>query len=260
MSAITVIENTFFANGRYWGGLNASLYKSGPISVVKTGVESDDLNWIWNEEPLTPEDAQSIRQIQRYVDNVGLPFWWWIFPSAKTAETTNQIKAAGYSFVLSVPCMLADLNFLPNGESRDMSITVSRVSNKEDLALWRDVSFAGFDFPPHVYDQYDRFTASFNLAPDAPQKFFLAFESGKPVATSLLFLSDNAAGIYFITTLAEHRQKGIGLELTRSTMRCAKRAGARFATLQSSPEGFHVYERAGFKEFCRVDVYGSNVK
>ncbi|PKP66965.1 MAG: N-acetyltransferase, partial [Alphaproteobacteria bacterium HGW-Alphaproteobacteria-8] len=47
----------------------------------------------------------------------------------------------------------------------------------------------------------------------------------------------------------------IGLELTQATMRFAKKACARFATLQSSPDGLRVYEQAGFREHCRVDVY-----
>jgi hypothetical protein len=42
-------------------------------------------------------------------------------------------------------------------------------------------------------------------------------------------------------------------------MRFAKIVGARYATLQSSPDGLCAYQQAGFKEFCRVDVYGMNV-
>jgi hypothetical protein len=44
----------------------------------------------------------------------------------------------------------------------------------------------------------------------------------------------------------------------QATMRYAKMAGARYASLQSSPDGLTVYEQAGFKEYCRVDVYGRN--
>lgn len=258
MSAIAVIENTFFAVCRYWGGLNGSLRSFGSIRAMQTGIESADLNMVWSERPLIPEDLQFFRRIEKFYSDETLPFWWWVFPSAKTPETMAWLRSAGYIFLSSTPCLLADLSLLPGGEVSDTIVRVSQVGSKEQLALWRDVSFAGFDFPSQTLDQYDRFTASFDLTPGSPQKLFLAWENGKPVATSLLFLTDGAAGIYFVSTLAEHRKKGIGLELTRATMRSAKSAGARWATLQSSLDGRHVYERAGFKEFFGVDIYSLN--
>lgn len=258
MSLISVIENTFFSNYRYWGGLNVSFQSCGSIGAMKTGIDSADLNAVWSEKPLTQEDAPSIRQINNYYESEALPFWWWIFPCAKTAETIKLLKAADCSFMLSMPCLIADLDRLPDKIPGKEDVAVKSVGSKEDLALWKDISFAGFDFPPHTYAQFDHFTASFDLGSDSPQKNFLAFVNGKPVATSLLFLTGETAGIYFVTTLPGHRNKGIGLQLTRETMRWAKTAGVRYASLQSSPDGLTVYEQAGFKEYCRVDVYGRN--
>lgn len=258
MSFISIIENTFFAICRYWGSLHGSSCTLGLIQAMQTGINSADLNMVWSAKPLTREDAQFFPQIKKYYGDQGLPFWWWVFPSAKNPETLALLRAADYSFVSSTPCLLADLSLLPEGEFCDPVVTISQVRNREELALWREVSFAGFDFAPPTGYQYSRFTASFDLRADSPQKLFLAFQNGKPVATSLLFLTDSAAGIYFVTTLAEYRKKGIGLKLTRQTMRFAKMAGARQASLQSSPDGLRVYEQAGFKEYCRVDVYSLN--
>jgi GNAT superfamily N-acetyltransferase len=258
MSLISVIENTFFSNYRYWGNLNDSFRDFGSIRSMKTGIDSADMNAVWSEKPLSEEDVPSIRQISNDYESEALPFWWWIFPCAKTAETIKLLEAADCSFMLSMPCLLADLNRLPDNPPGKEPVAVRCVGSKEDLALWKDISFAGFDFPLHTCTQFDRFTASFDLGADSPQKNFLAFVNGKPVATCLLFLTGEAAGIYFVTTLPGHRNKGIGLQLIRETMRRAKTAGARYASLQSSPDGLTVYEKAGFKEYCRVDVYGRN--
>jgi GNAT superfamily N-acetyltransferase len=255
MSVISTIEKTFFANGRYWGSLNASLSNRRSVWSMKTGIQSADLNMAWSEIPLTGEDVLPLRQIKTDFKKENLPFWWWVFPSAKSATTLDLLKAEGFSFVMSIPCMLADLRELTDSAPSRSIITLTQVRSKEELNLWRDVSFAGFEFPQETGGQYDRFVDTFNHHPDSPQKFFLAYANGKPVGTSLVFQTENAAGIYFVTTLAEHRKKGIGLELTEATLRLAKKAGARFATLQSSPDGLHVYEQAGFKEYCRVDVY-----
>jgi len=256
MSEISIIEKTFFAICRTWGNLNASLNVCGSIWSMTSGIDSADLNMVWAEKPLAPADAVAIELIKKNFQSKGLPFWFWVFPRAQTATTLELLKTAGLSFVTSTPCMLIHTEGLTDKAPETTAVTVRRVENKKDLALWRNVSFAGFDFPPETFDQYDRFTGSFNLHPDCPHRLFLAIEDDKPVATSILFLTENAAGIYFVTTLAECRKKGIGLALTKETLRYAAEAGARRATLQSSPDGLHVYERTGFKEYCRADIYG----
>jgi GNAT superfamily N-acetyltransferase len=254
MNIIKSIEEIFFANGRYWGRLNWSTYNSGSIWAMKTGIESADLNMVWNEKPLTAGDGKAIREVKNYFRKTGLPFWWWVFPGAQSQMTCDMLKAEGFSFVDSIPSLLADLTALYKDQG-DTSLQVRQIRNKEELSRWEEISFTGFDFPPETRQQYHRFVCTFNLSPDSPQKFFLAFWNEKPVATSLLFLHENAGGIYFVSTLAEYRKKGIGLALTQATMHFARQSGTQFATLQSSPDGLRVYQQAGFQEYCRVDVY-----
>jgi hypothetical protein len=255
MSFTSIIENTFFANSRYWGRLNTSLYNSSSIWAMKTGIASADLNMVWNEKPLTAIDYQIIQEIKKDFQRAGLPFWWWVFPNAQSPITIDMLKAEGFAFVDSIPSMLADLQILSDEEPTATDLQIIQVKNEHELLLWEEVSFAGFDFLPETKKQYHQFAGTFNLRHDSPQKIFLACLNGTPVASSLLFLHENAGGIYFVSTLAEHRKKGISLALTLATMRFAKRAGAQYATLQSSPGGFRVYQQAGFKEYCQVDVY-----
>lgn len=254
MEIIKTIEEVFFANSRYWGRLNSSLYNSGSIWAMNTGIESADLNMVWNEKPLAAGDGKTIQDIKKHFREIALPFWWWVFPGAQSQSTTEMLKAEGFSFVDGIPSLLADLAALP-GDRHDTSLQIMQISNKEELSLWEEVSFAGFDFLPETRQQYHRFVAAFNLSSGSPQKCFLACLNEKPAATSLLFLHEKAGGIYFVSTLARFRKKGIGLALTLATMYFAKQSGARLVTLQSSPDGLRVYQQAGFKEYCRADVY-----
>ena len=254
MNIIKSIEETFFASCRYWGSLNSSTYNRGSIWVMRTDIESADLNMVWNEKPLTADDGKTILNIKNNFRKNGLPFWWWVFPGAQSQMTGDMLRAEGFAVVDSIPSLYTDLN--TSGEEQcDERLQIIQAGNQKNLALWEEISFAGFDFPLETRPQYHRFTAAFNLNPDSPQRLFLATWNKKPVATSLLFLHENAGGIYFVCTLAEHRRKGIGLALMHETLRYARQAGASFATLQSSPDGLRVYQRAGFKEYCRADVY-----
>ncbi|MRR16160.1 MAG: GNAT family N-acetyltransferase [Deltaproteobacteria bacterium] len=252
----TIIEDTFFANYRYWGNLLSSPYNKGSIWATQTGIGSADLNAAWSEKPLTLSDLGTIKEVKKIYRQAGLPFWWWVFPGSETRAAIEILEAEGFSLIENIPSLLADLITISDEEPRVDGFSVCRVQDREELNVWEEVSFAGFDFRQDTKEQYHRFVGSFNLSADAPQRFFLAEVHGKPAATSLLFLKGKAAGIYFVTTLADFRRKGIGLKLTQATMRYAGLAGARCATLQSSPDGLHVYEQAGFKQYGQTSVYG----
>jgi len=256
MSLVKIIENTFFANGRYWGSLNRSLFVSGPVWAMNTGIESADLNMVWNEKPLTAKDNKAISIIKENYRNAGLPFWWWVFPCAQSQTTSDILKNEGFSLVDNIPSMVADLTVLPDEEIHNVDVQIIQIENRENLFLWEDVSFRGFEFPPAIRLQYTKFVNTFNIRPDSPQKLFLAFFQGEPVANSLLFCHENAGGIYFVSTLPAYRKKSIGLAITLATMQFARKTGAQYCTLQSSADGFRVYQQAGFKEYCRVAVYG----
>jgi GNAT superfamily N-acetyltransferase len=256
MSLIRIIENTFFANCRFWGGLNSSLYQSGSIRAMKTGIASADLNMVWNEKPLTADDGKTIQGIKTHFRKAGLPFWWWVFPCGQSPATRNLLQAEGFLPVESIPSLLVDLTSLPDASSGNAALQITRVKSKENLRLWEEVSFHGFDFPTETKMQYHRFLDAMDLTDQSEQKLFLASWKGKPAATSLLFLHEEAGGIYFVSTRPEYRTKGIGLAVTLATMRAIKQAGARYATLQSSPDGLRIYQQAGFTEYCRADVYG----
>jgi predicted acetyltransferase len=104
-------------------------------------------------------------------------------------------------------------------------------------------------------EQYGAFVFSFDIGDQAPQKLFLAYFDGKPVATSLLFTHKNIAGIYYVATLPAYRNKGFGLNITLAAMQAATESGFRNVILQATPLGAKVYKRAGFKEYCQAEVY-----
>ena len=105
MSLVRIIEDTFFSVCRCWGGLQNAFDSFGPIRAMQTGIGSADLNMVWSEAPLTREDAPWVRQVQEYYERASLPYWWWVFPRAKTAETIQLLKSADYTYLLSMPCI-----------------------------------------------------------------------------------------------------------------------------------------------------------
>lgn len=255
LSKSNIIEDNFFAVSSYWGSLNSSLKSVASIRAMSTGIALSDINWVWNENPLIEDNIKSIDQIKEYYKKLNLCFWWWVYPRGQSPETSRLLMDAGFRLFAKVPCMAADLlDSLYNYNQRKI-IKVSPVRNKDDLLIWKDVSFDGFEMPSRARDQYGKFISSFSIGSESPQKFFLAYFDGKPVATSLLFTNTNTAGIYYVSTLPAYRNKGCGLRITQAAMQAARTSGFNEVVLQSTPLGARVYNRAGFKEYCRAEIY-----
>ena len=255
MDLIKHIEENFFAVCRYWGGLNSSLIQAGSIGAMNTGAAIADINWVWNEKPLTNEDAKSIADIKEIYKKLNLHFWWWIYPGGQSPKTSSLLQNVGLRLIEKVPCMATDLNDSVSEGQSPNNVTISLVKDKNDLLIWEDISFHGFEMPEHAREQYGVFISSFDLDEQSPQKLFLAYFDGKPVATSLLFTHINSAGIYYVSTLSAYRNKGFGLKITQAAMQSAKESGFKNVILQATPLGAKVYIRAGFKEYCRAEIY-----
>lgn len=255
-SLIEVIENNIFAIGRYWGSFNSSANCADGICSMHTGIEVADLNWTWNKRHLRKKDGTIIRQIKKNYDNLNLPFWWWVYPSGKSEKTKEILLSQGFKHSESIACMAIDLSsdqVIQIQKNNEMKISL--VKDNRELKKWESVSLAGFEMPQRTRRQYNEFVKSFDISKKARQKLFLAYWQGEPVGTALLFLHGDAAGIYFVTTLSAYRDKGIALALVRRAMKYVQSSAYKYCVLQSSKEGFNVYLRAGFKEYCQADVY-----
>jgi GNAT superfamily N-acetyltransferase len=249
------IEQNFFAIGRYWGTLNSEIFQSQSIAAMSTGILAADLNWAWNEIPLEPQDTGNIAKIKKFYKRLDLPFWWWVYPSGQGSRSRNFFESNGLKYLTAIPCLAFDLTLLPAAIHSESEGRVILVQNHKDLSLWEKLSFAGFEFTDNAEISYHRFVASFDINEQSPQKLFLAYMDGMPVASSILFINKDTAGIYFVSTLPAYRGKGIGLALTNYTMLYAKKLGLNLCILQASELGLNMYMRAGFNKYCDADVY-----
>jgi len=222
---------------------------------MNTGIDVADLNWTWNEKPLVDNDVRIINKIKKNYKELKLPFWWWVYPRGQSKKTKEILQNGGFNYLEEIPCLALDVSKLPLNMRGSYDIEVSFVNNEKEIKIWEDISFAGFEMPQETRIKYNKFVNSFDLSERSLQKLFLAHWLGQPVAADLLFLQGNTAGIYFVTTLAAFRNKGIALALILASIKYARMSGYKYCILQSSKEGLNVYLKAGFKEYCRADVY-----
>ena len=255
MRNLESVENNFFAVGRYWGRLKSSFLQEGSICSMHTDVAISDFNWAWNEKPLDDNNVKSVEDIKEFYQQQNLRFWWWVYPRGDSSQTKEMLENAGMRLITQIPCMAADLHIEPLEEKILAPITIAEVKDQSDLSVWADISFRGFQMPERAREQYNKFVLSFQRGNKEAQKLFLAYIDKKPVATSLLFMDKDTAGIYYVATLPEYRNRGMGYYVTLAAMRAAKDAGHNNIILQATPVGAKVYRRIGFQEICRAHIY-----
>lgn len=111
-----------------------------------------------------------------------------------------------------------------------------------DYDLRTAVAAAGFETDP---DGLRKATRLFSRVPG--YRMYIGEVDDITVTTAVSIATGSGVGIFDVATPPEHRGHGYGAAITARAVRDGFTAGARFAWLQSSPEGFGVYERLGFQ-------------
>jgi len=132
-------------------------------------------------------------------------------------------------------------------------LEIVQVKTADGLAQALAVAAEGFGVPP------DLFAPLFDLAflEDDGIAYYLGRVGETDVTTGTGFTVGDAVGIFSIATPPQHRGRGYGAAVTAEAVRVGFRAGAEFAWLGSSPSGYPVYRRLGFRTVERYVLYAA---
>jgi N-acetylglutamate synthase len=78
---------------------------------------------------------------------------------------------------------------------------------------------------------------------------------GRPVVTAVGVAVGEAVGIFNVATPPEHRRRGYGSAITARVLADGLAAGASFGWLQSSEDGYRLYEAMGFETIERFPLW-----
>jgi predicted GNAT family acetyltransferase len=102
---------------------------------------------------------------------------------------------------------------------------------------------AGFGAPEHVF----RHLVTHSSLSLPGVRAYLGEAGDHPVTTGIGMAQRGSVGIFNIATPPEHRGRGYGAAVTARAVADGLGGGSRYAYLQSSPDGFSVYLRLGFR-------------
>lgn len=167
-------------------------------------------------------------------------------------EQTRAIEAAGYVFAEGMPLMSVTPDTLkatqlPSGH------TLREIPLDEDAA-WSEAVSTGYGLPLELGSLFGIRRAHETCEPGIARHFGVEHD-GELVATSLLYLHNNLAGIYGVATKPEHRGKGLAAHLTAEPLRRAWQLGYNTGLLQASAMGAPVYTRIGFRTHASMALF-----
>jgi GNAT superfamily N-acetyltransferase len=203
---------------------------------------------------------RAIAQTADYFAAKRLPWTWNVEETATPSDLPERLTATGLVEGAPEPCMAIDLTLLPNTPGGPQSLAIEKVAG--DLGgEYTEVLSAGFGLPLEIARGFADIIRGVVASHDVTVSGSLGIVDGRAVATSLLLAAGGVAGIYNVTTLADYRGRGIGAALTVAPLIEARDMGYRIGALQSSVMGYGVYQRLGFREYCRLRQFvwvGSN--
>jgi len=195
--------------------------------------------------------ATSIERLHAY----GVPGTWHVGPFMRPADLGARLVAHGFTYAGDDIGMAAELSALPTEVNSPPTFVVERVRNQADLTVWTHTLALGFGEGQREAAWVGEMYRRIGLGDDVPWRHYLGRLAGVAVATASLFLGAGVAGIYFVFTVEEARRQGIGGAITCAALRDAHALGYRTGVLGASELGYSVYQRLGFREYCRIGIY-----
>jgi len=87
---------------------------------------------------------------------------------------------------------------------------------------------------------------------------YVGYHNREPVSTAATVLGGDAIGVYNVATIPDRQHQGFGEAVMRHALAEAQRtSGIERTILQSTPAGYRLYQRMGYRQVTRIAVYAS---
>lgn len=231
----------------------ASYHDAPDIAWFATGISHPLFNGVLRTQ--IPSDAPArIKRIKSYFQSERLPMIWWVVPSAQPDHLGQLLQAHGLIHFEDSEGMAVDLHTLEDQPTRP-NLQVQKVDSIELMEEWIQPFVKVFELPEETIEPVLTIFGKLGLGQDSQWHHYVGTLDGKVVGSSSMYLGVGVAGIYNVSTLPKARKQGVGTALTLAPLLDARQMGYRIGILQASEMGLSIYQRLGFKEYCKISHY-----
>jgi len=223
--------------------------------IVDTNIPCDMFNIV-----CCPKSALDVKSACDRFWPRNLPFAFWVGFDDEYGDFQNDMEKIGLN------CDEMESGMAVSIDELDFEISCKKLEMKfvSNAELLREFITVYKNLIPNDASAIDEFytkASPFILDPNSRLKLFVGFYEGIPVATSALFLQDNVAGVWDVTTLPKFRRKGIGTDMTLHALKYAKDLyGYSIGVLTASADGESVYRKIGFRKIKEFRIANVSVQ
>jgi len=255
---VTANKRNLFEYLEYLGtssATNVLSHKSNEIKWMLTGMPAGFLNNVLYTNFDSQNASQKIEETLADFRSKRVKYLtWWAEPDMQPSTLGQELAANGLTYSPGMPGMAVDLQNLKDDLPKSSELIIETVQDAATLRNWVKPGLIGFGISDVqvrniCFDMFDQ------LGYELPLRLYVASLNGEPVATSQLFLGAGVAGVYWVATVPEARNKGIGAAISLAPLLDARSMGYRIGILQASPMGEPVYRRLGFQAYERLGHY-----
>ena len=236
---------------------SGELRELGGVSIASAGVTFQMFNAAFLSAPVETE-AELTKRIALpsvHFDARGLEWAYWVCEDLlqpRARRRSRQVFARhGLRHSVDLPSMVAEKVAPPVKPLP--TLPIRRVGDRATRDAFCGIGSVCFHVPiswfQEVFDSdsvWGRFRA------------YVGYVDGEPVSTAAIVLGGGALGVYNVATVPVHQRHGYGEAVMRHALAEAQREfGMEGALLQSTPAGYRLYERMGFRTVTRVAVYAT---
>ncbi len=227
------------------------------VSIAAAGVTFQMFNAAFLSEPVLSENelAQRIMLPAMHFESRGQEWAYWVcedWLTPRARRRSRQIfEQHGLRHSVDLPGMVAErltppVRPLPAIEVRRVRSSVTRDAFCAIGSTCFHVPIAWFCEVFESEAVWDGFAA------------YVGYADGEPVSTAAIVFASGAIGVYNVATLPGSQRRGYGEAVMRQAVSEAQRRhGVERTLLQSTPAGYAMYERMGYRTVTKVAVYST---
>ena len=227
------------------------------VSIASAGVTFQMFNAAFLSGPVASESElqQRILLAMSHFNVRGLEWAYWLcedWLDARARHKSRQIlERLGLRHSVDLPGMVAE-HIVPPVKPLP-ALTVRRVGDTATREAFCAIGSVCFHVPiPWFREVFD------NRAVWERFAGYVGYREEEPVSTAAIVIGGGAIGVYNVATMPDRQRRGYGEAVMRHALAEAQREhGLERSILQSTPAGYRLYQRMGYRTVTRVSVYAS---
>jgi len=227
------------------------------VSIAAAGVTFQMFNAAFLSEPVSTENelARRILLPSMHFNSRGMEWAYWVcdgWLEGRARKRSRTIfERLGLRHSVDLPGMVAD-RLAPPARTPP-AIEIRRVEGDGTRDAFCAIGSVCFHVPlVWFHEVFDNNQVWREFAS------YVGYVDGEPVSTTAIVVGGSAVGVYNVATLPSHQRRGYGEAVMRYALEDARRRhGIERSILQSTPAGYRLYERMGYRTITKVAVYSS---